>query len=189
MLEHILAFQFGGFYGGDIGNLLAYWEQAGVFSYVLPFLLIFAVVFGILSRTKMFGEANKGLNAVVSVVIGLLALQFEFVPFFFSDIFPRLGIGLSVILVLMILVGMFLPEKNTSAVNYLLLGVAVIIFIVIITKSFGDLGFGTSNIGYFIYSNLPTITIIIIVMVAIGAIVGAGAPKTPEFSTPIWRSK
>jgi len=189
MLGHILNFQFGGFYGGDIGNLLSYWEQAGVFSYVLPFLLIFAVVFGILTRTNIFGQGNKGLNTVISVVIGLLALQFEIVPFFFSDIFPRLGIGLSVILVLLILIGMFLPAGNVSAVNYLLLGVAIITFIIIITKSFGELGFGSSNIGYFIYSNLPTIAIIIIVIVAVGAVVGAGAPRAPEFPTPVWRSQ
>ena len=188
MLGHILSFQFGGFYGGDIGNLLSYWEQAGVFSYVLPFLLIFAIVFGILTRTNIFGQGNRALNAVVSVVVGLLALQFSIVPIFFSDIFPRLGIGLSVILVLLILIGMFLPAKNVSAVNYLLMGVAVIVFIVIITKSFGELGFGSSNIGYFIYSNLPAIIIIIIVIVAIGAVVVGGSKKIPKFPTPVWRS-
>jgi len=187
MLGHILSFQFGGFYGGNIGNLLSYWEQAGVFSYVLPFLLIFAVVFGILTKANVFGAGNKALNAVISIVVGLLALQFELVPIFFSDIFPRLGIGLSVILALFILLGLFLPAKNMSSVNYLLMGVAVIIFLVVITKSFGDLGFGTSNIGYYIYSNLPTITVIIIVIVAIGAVIGAGAPKSPEFPTPVWR--
>ena len=48
--------------GGAIGNMLFQWEQAGVFSYVLPFLLIFAVVFGILSKTGVFKE--KGINIV-----------------------------------------------------------------------------------------------------------------------------
>jgi hypothetical protein len=188
-----LFLQIGGFYGGSIGDLLSYWEQAGFFAYVLPFLLIFAIVFGILTRANIFGQGsdgkgNKGLNAIISLVIGLLALQFNIVPIFFADIFPRLGIGLSVILVLMILIGMFIPAGNNSTVNYLLMGVAAIVFIVVITKSFGDLGFGTSNIGYWIYANLPLITTVLIVLAAVGAVVGAGAPKAPPFPTPVWRS-
>lgn len=188
---------YGGFYGGSIGELLAYWEQAGFFAYVLPFLLIFAIVFGILTRTNIFGGRtaegapgpNKGLNVVISLAIALMSLQFNIVPIFFSDIFPRLGIGLSVILTLLILVGLFVPADAThSPTNYLLMGVALIVFIVVITKSFGDLGFGTSNIGYFIYSNLQFITTIIIVIVAVGAVVGASSPKLPKYPTPVWRS-
>ncbi|MEK6741767.1 MAG: hypothetical protein AABX91_00365 [Nanoarchaeota archaeon] len=178
----------GGFYGGSVGDLLSYWEQAGFFAYVLPFLLIFTVIFGILTRAKIFGEANKGLNAVIALVIGLLSLQFNVVPIFFSDIFPRLGIGLSVILVLMILTGLFMPADPTHKWNYLLMGVAVIVFLVVITKSFGDLGFGTSNIGYWIYANLPLITTVVIVLVAIGAVVGVSTPATPPYPTPMYRA-
>src|SRR3990167_5223415 len=86
-----------GFNGGTFGNLLSQWEQLGVFSYVLPFLLIFALVFGILMRTKIF-EENKGINGIIALSTALMALQFNFVPIFFSDIFPKLGIGISVIL-------------------------------------------------------------------------------------------
>src|SRR3989338_10579622 len=110
-----LFFQIGGFYGGSIGNMLLSWEQAGFFSYVLPFLLIFAIVFGILTKIKLFGAENKGLNAVVAIVVGLLSLQFSFVPIFFSEIFPRMGIGLSVILAVFILVGLFLPSRSETS--------------------------------------------------------------------------
>ena len=39
-------FSYGYFQGGAIGNILNIWEQAGIFSYAIPFLLIFALVFG-----------------------------------------------------------------------------------------------------------------------------------------------
>ena len=182
-----LLFAVGGFYGGSVGDLLSYWEQAGLFAYVLPFLLIFAIVFGILSRVNLFGQ-NKGLNAIVSLVIGLLSLQFNIVPVFFSDIFPRLGIGLSVILTMMILIGLFMPAGNSSRMNYFTFGVAFIVFLVVIAKSFGDLGFGSSNIEYFIYSNLPIITVIVIVIVGIGAVVGMGTPRAPDFPPPVYRN-
>src|SRR3989344_2042976 len=98
------------FSGGSIGNLLSQWEQLGVFSYVLPFLLLFSLIFGILSRANIFKE-NKGINATIALAVALMALQFNAVPRFFSDIFPRLGIGLSVILVGLILIGLFTDSK------------------------------------------------------------------------------
>ena len=70
-----------GFYGGSIGNLLAQWEQIGMFSYILPFLLLFALIFGILSRIKIFD--NKSLNTVISLAVSLMALQYDYVPRFF----------------------------------------------------------------------------------------------------------
>ena len=113
MLSNIVNFQFGGFYGGSFGDLLLYWEQLGVFSYVLPFLLIFAVVFGILTKIKVFGD-HRGLNAVIALVVGLLSLQYNLVPIFFSEIFPRVGIAISIILVLLVLVGLFLDPESKA---------------------------------------------------------------------------
>ena len=187
MVESILTFQVGGFYGGSIGNLLLYWEQAGFFSYILPFLLIFAIVFGILTKAKVFGEQNKGLNAVIAIAVGLLSLQFNFVPLFFSEIFPRLGIGLSVILALFILVGLFLPSKSETISNFILLAVGVIVFLVVITKTFGYFGYGIGT-SYWIWDNLQWIITAIIVIVAIGAVIGAGAPKGKWVDPPpFWR--
>ena len=182
VIDALATFQIGGFYGGSIGNLLLSWEQAGFFSYVLPFLLIFAIVFGILTKVKVFPD-NKGLNAVISIVVGLLALQFDFVPIFFAEIFPRLGVGLSVILALFILVGLFLPSGSESVSNFLMLTVGVIIFLVVITKSFGYLGYGT-GLPYWISANLSGIIAVIIVIVAVGAVIGAKPPKEGWVKNP-----
>ena len=44
----ILFYQAGGFFGYSIGDVLNRWADLGVFAYVLPFLMIFALVYGIL---------------------------------------------------------------------------------------------------------------------------------------------
>ena len=96
----------------SITDVLNVFNEIGIFSYVIPFLLIFAIVYAILDKTKILGEENKGILAIISVSVGLLSLQFDFVSNFFAVIFPRFGIGLSLFLVLIIMVGFFFPEKN-----------------------------------------------------------------------------
>ena len=90
-----------------ITEVLNIWNEMGVFSYVIPFLLIFAVVFAILRKTKILGDDNDGILAIISVALGLLSLQFDFVSEFYAVVFPRFGIGLSLFLVLLIFLGFF----------------------------------------------------------------------------------
>lgn len=156
MFLQIGGFSGGGFFGGTFGNILAQWEQLGVFSYVLPFLLIFALLFGILTRLKIFD--NKSINAVISVSVALMALQYDFVPRFFSEIFPNLGIGLSVILVGIIVLGLF-TDTNWTWIGAIL---GVVIFGFIIGTSFE---FGTSTFWFWVRVNLATI-------IAVGIMVG-----------------
>ena len=40
-------------------------------KFALPFLLVFFIVYGVLAKTKVLGDA-KQLNAMVSFVIGLI---------------------------------------------------------------------------------------------------------------------
>jgi len=63
----------------DIPTLLSQWESFGIFTYLLPFLFIFAIIFGILSATNILGH-NKGVQIIIAFVIGLMALRFDFVP-------------------------------------------------------------------------------------------------------------
>lgn len=115
MLDSFLTLQsFGYFGGGTIGNLLNQWSQAGVFSYVIPFLLIFALTYGILSKMSIFGESSKAINAIISLSVGFMALQLPTVSVFFSQIFPAMGVGLAVILVLLVITGFWTNDKKNE---------------------------------------------------------------------------
>lgn len=181
MLDKIFTFQFGaygGYYGGTFGELLFQMEQAGFFAYVLPFLLIFALVFGILTRTQIF-KNNKAINGVLALVVGLLSLQFDFVPIFFSEIFPRLGVGLIIILALLILAGLFFDPKN-KLINYSLLAVGVIIFLVVLIQTFGWVGWTS---GFLLYDNWPGIVMMIVFLAIVALVinsVGSRRQRTPQ---------
>lgn len=116
----------------NVYDLLNQWETAGVFDYLLPFLLIFAVVFGILETTKILGD-HKGIHTIVALVIGLFTMRYLQVGEFIGVIFANFGIALSVILVLIILTGLFVTggtgedwAKNTSKISLLAVVIVVI---------------------------------------------------------------
>jgi len=168
------------FFGGGFGSLLNTLSEAGFFSYVLPFLLIFALVYAILSRIKIF-EENKKVNGVIALAVGLLALQFETVPIFFSEVFPRLGVGLAIILVILILLGLFLPDEKQPWVHYSLFGLVAVIVGIIIYKSLGVLGTDfTWSFSNFFSRYGPLLIAVIFIVVVVGVIMNAGNPKKPK---------
>ncbi len=162
-------------------QLFATFEELGVFQYVLPFLVIFALVYGILTRTKIFQE-NPVVNGIIAISVSLLSLQFESVPLFFSKVFPRLGIGLAVILVLLIILGMFMPQEKW--IVYVLFGVAAITLIAVLAGSFEtDYSFG-AEIAPLVISGL---ILIIIVSVIVGGLSKKPRTKFREMASPILR--
>lgn len=167
---------------GALGELFTRWEQIGFFSYLLPFLLIFALVFGILTKVKLFKE-NKAINAIIALVVALMAIQMEFVPTFFSQIFPRVGVALAIILGLFILVGLFIDPEH-PAMNWILLGIGVIIFIVVIVQSAGSMGWST---GRWWQDNWVTILgVVIVIALLITVIASSSKGQTPIHPKPIY---
>jgi hypothetical protein len=155
--------------GGSVGDILFRLESMGFFAYVLPFLLIFALVYGILSKTNIFN--NNGINIILSLAVSLMALQFNFVSYFFAELFPRMGIVLSMILVLFILVGAFIDFENHPKIKYVFGALAFIAVIVIVLQSFGDFvffsGFGFGSFGFFLEEWGPTLLVIILLVAGI----------------------
>jgi len=155
----------------DIQSVLSQWETLGVFDYLLPFLLIFAVIFGVLSATNILGK-NKGVHVIIAGVIGLLALRIGIVQAFFTELFPRFAIGLAILIVILILVGLFI-SKDSAKGWFIGLGIlGAIIGIAVVLSTFDDFGwfnsfFWQENWGLVIGG---VILLLLIVFMAIGPI-------------------
>lgn len=183
--EVVSLISYGSFGGGAIGNLLAQWQAAGIFDYALPFLLIFALVFAILSFIPIF-KGNKGVNVVIALVTSLMALQFGFVSVFFAEIFPRLGIGLAIVLVVFILLGLLIrdEEKGNQFMKWVVAAVMIIVAIWTISSALNSSGFyfGGGQLGYFLRANLGAIVgIALVVGLVIAVIVQPKQKKNKGF--------
>ncbi|OYT36759.1 hypothetical protein B6U91_00410 [Candidatus Pacearchaeota archaeon ex4484_71] len=53
-------------------------------DFLYPFLLIFFIVFAVLEKTNLLGSDKKQLNALISLIIGLI---------FVSAVFPKIVVG------------------------------------------------------------------------------------------------
>jgi len=125
--------QYGGF---TIRDVLNQWEAVGVFDFILPFLLIFAVIFGALTTTRVLG-GHKGVNLIIALVIALMALRLGFVQIFFTELFPRFGVGLAILIVVVILAALFIPDQHKKgwAIGFSIAGAVIGIAVLIATLS------------------------------------------------------
>ncbi|PIO07158.1 hypothetical protein COU59_03815 [Candidatus Pacearchaeota archaeon CG10_big_fil_rev_8_21_14_0_10_34_12] len=183
MLSEMVFLQSFGYYGGGtFGNILSRLGQLGFFDYVLPFLIIFSLVFGILTKTNIFKE-NKGINAIIALAVGLMALQFNTVTIFFSELFPRLGVGLAIILTIMVLAGLFLDTEG-QGLNYLLLAVSGIIVIIVLASTAEASSWWYS--WSFYSGNIGEILLIVGIIAVMVAVVVTANAKTQEKYKPVW---
>lgn len=72
---------------------------------LLPFLLVFVVVFAILQKSKILGEGKDQVDAIVALVVGLLLIGVPQPRDIIVGIMPWMAVGIAVILVFLILYG------------------------------------------------------------------------------------
>jgi len=161
----------------QFSTLMQNWDSWGLFSHILPFLLIFAVVFGILSRMGMFRE-NKGIQAIISIVLGLLAIRTNLLGDVLKVISPRLGVGLVVLFALLILIGLFIPDESQGMWGWILMGAGLVIFIVIIGQTADVLKW--FNGGYYGDDLVSYIVLIVLLIGVIVAVVASGSDKSKK---------
>lgn len=83
---------------------------------ILPFLLVFTVVFGVLQKSEIFGKEKKQIDAIVALVVGLIVISFAKAIGIIVQLSAFLAVMLVIILVFMLLVGAFNKEGDKDSV-------------------------------------------------------------------------
>ncbi len=161
-----------------LNNLADY----GVFAYLIPFLLIYAVVFGILQKSHIFGDEtkSKGVNTIVGLAVAGLAIQFDYVSTFFAEIFPKFGVALAIFIVLVILIGFFYkPEKEGAKNQGPFVAVAWVLGVLVVAWALSDWNFAGSSIGVWWYVR-EYFWVAIVLIAIIGVISTVNGKKASE---------
>jgi hypothetical protein len=116
-------------------------RSMGFFDILLPFLLVFAIVYGVLERTKLFGEKRHDINAVIALVVGLMVAVTTFVVNVLTGFLPLVGLLAVIIVMFLMLVSMFFGETSEIWANkwfrWIALIVVVVIFAIILIDLLG----------------------------------------------------
>ena len=150
---------------------------------ILPFLLVFALVFAILQKTKILGDGKKQIDAIVALVIGLLVVSFANYVDVIVQLMAFLAVALVIILVFLLLFGsMFEPSKFEMAKGLkitfgIIIAIAVVIAVLVYTPAWEYLKsnlVGKGGSGWLI----NTIFVVLIIAAIAVVLVGKGEKKS-----------
>ena len=100
-------------------EIIEFFNDIGVFDVVLPFLLVFTIVFALLERTKVFGVekiegreyTKKNLNSVAAFVIAFLVVASSNLVEIITEVSSKFVVLLFLVILFLLLVGSFFKEE------------------------------------------------------------------------------
>lgn len=108
-------------------------------DYILPFLLVFTIIFAILEKTQLLGGGKKQINAIIGLIVGLALIAFPFARNMIVLLMPYLAVVVVILLVFMLLYG-FTAGKKDDVLNKglkilfgILIGVSLLVMIIYAT--------------------------------------------------------
>lgn len=154
---------------------IEFMKSFGIFDIVLPFLLVFTVIFGILEKTKVFGkegdDSRKNLNAMVAFTVAFFVVAATQIVALMQTALPYMMFLLVLIIMFMILFGATIGEGELNLweqfTNKKTKGIfAFGIFIAIIAIVLGAMGMLESLIDWlFLYVTGPVLSTVILLLV------------------------
>ena len=166
-----------------LNNAVEFLRAFGFFDVVVPFLLVFTIVFGVLEKTKLFGAEKddkgnevpkKNLNSMVAFSIAFFVIAATKVVEIIKLSIPQIMLVLVVIIALMLLVGTFVGEgiqnfgKEFKGWTKFFILVVFIAVVVIFLNIFGLLGATGSSIKTLLGG--PIGGSILLLLISVGAI-------------------
>lgn len=134
---------------------------------VLPFILVFTVVFAILQKSEVLGKDKKQIDAMVALVFGLITITFANAVGIINQLLPFLAVAIVMILVFLILVGSvhsgntFVWGDQIKKAVIVLSAIAVVIAGLYFTGAWDYLSYKFSEPGSNLVTNIVFIAIII----------------------------
>jgi len=135
---------------------------------VLPFILVFTVVFAILQKSAILGKDKKQIDAMVGLVIGLITITFARAVGIINQLLPFLAVAVVMILVFLILVALVYKEgkdfelhENFRWIIIVLSFIAVVIAGLIFTGAWDYLAYKFTEPGSGLVTNIVFIVIIL----------------------------
>lgn len=173
----------------NLENYIRTLDSWGLTDVLLPFALIFAILFAILQKAKIFGEEARKVNIVVSMVIGFMVVfphvlgvypQGWDVVEIMNNALPNVSLIVVAIVMALILIGLFGGEATWLG-NRISGWIAVISFLIILAIFGASAGWWGDWVWWNNFLSEDAVAIIVITLV-FGVLVWfiTSEPSDPE---------
>ncbi|MEK9635423.1 MAG: hypothetical protein VW079_01995 [Candidatus Woesearchaeota archaeon] len=100
-------------------NAVVLLQDFGFFTVILPFVLVYALVFGLLGKVKIFGEADdssaKTVNQIIALSVGAFVITSTDAVNNIASIIPQAGFFLVSTLLILMVLGLLGLKNETEA--------------------------------------------------------------------------
>lgn len=184
----------------DLRAIINNLSSIGFFSVVLPFLLIYVIVFSILEKSNIFSGGNseiknvKSTNAIIAFIFALFVVASLQTVTLIQSLITQIGIFIVFILVILLLLGflfgesykeIFVKDGKLTSSSKVFSGIIFLIVLIILLNLLGVLTWiynffsGFSVNGIISNSTFSTAFVLILIAVII-YFVSKGEDKTPK---------
>lgn len=163
-------------------QFIAQLEQFGLVDAVLPFILIFAILFTIINKTKVLGE-QKNVHMIVALVISLLVIiphvlgtypPGSDVVSIINTALPNVSLLIVIVVSALILLGIFKPSGISGGGGFFaFLAVAAVVYI------FGLSAGWWGNLGPFNFLANPDIQVLLVIILVFAIVIFAITSESP----------
>jgi len=98
----------------DFRGSITFMEEYGFYDVVLPFLLVFTLVFATLQKIKIFGKESRRYNAIIALVMALMFIAATKLVEALNEYLPIIALVLALFLGLMLILGIFGVKEGTG---------------------------------------------------------------------------
>ncbi len=103
------------------------------FTLVLPFVLIFTIVFAVMQATKILG-GKKNIDAIIGLVFGFLLIRNQTIVTTINTFLPNISLLVVVILMILLVIGTFMGHTEWS---HGVKGLAAVLAVIVVLWIFG----------------------------------------------------
>ena len=101
------------------------WLASNTAQVLFIFVLLFSLIFGILQKSKLFGEGKRQIDALIALSTALLTTSVAYALDIISKLVPFMAVGLVIVLVFILLFALFIKGGKEFSPEGWMMNVAI----------------------------------------------------------------
>ena len=179
-------------------NAIQFFKDFGLFDVVLPFLLVFALIFAILEKTRILGEETikgekipkRNLNTLVAFVIGMITVATNKIVNAINVALPNIVLIIISFVAFLLMIGVFFGTEELNfrqkyprfTMGFVVVSLIILVLIILDSLSLASGQTWLEFLMEYVANNLsgPVVTSVIFLIIAVISIVYITRPTKRE---------